>query len=230
VARTASSPSNRRLTRRESKQLTRQRLIDAAVDLLRSEGVAALTTGRIAARAGIAQPSFYGHFASLEEFIDVAAGEIGARARRAMHAERRRMVLADARAAVRATYEAGFDVFLRHRPEAEILLRYRHEPTALGRALQAVVAGARGDLVADMRSIGLDEHLLPNLELHGELVVAMTLAALEAVIEKRAERKTAIDVLVVATLALIESALSGRARENGAEPARAPGAPPDPPP
>jgi AcrR family transcriptional regulator len=43
-------------TRREAKAQTKQRLLDAMLEILHESGPLALTTGRIAERAGLAQP------------------------------------------------------------------------------------------------------------------------------------------------------------------------------
>src|SRR5271166_1976965 len=64
---------------RRSTELTRRRLVDGAVDILRREGLAAATTGRIASAAGLKQPTFYVHFTDRDEVFEAAADEIGRR-------------------------------------------------------------------------------------------------------------------------------------------------------
>lgn len=66
-------------SRREAKAQTQQRLIDAMLEILHESGPLALTTGRIAERAGLAQPTFYVHFPDLDRAIEMAADAAGAR-------------------------------------------------------------------------------------------------------------------------------------------------------
>ncbi len=61
------------MTREESKAATRQRLLDAGYRLIMEEGITALSMNRVSKLAGIAQPSFYTHFANLDELIDELA-------------------------------------------------------------------------------------------------------------------------------------------------------------
>src|SRR5690606_9168155 len=67
-------------TRRDAKAMTKRRLIEGAIELARAEGLAALTTGRIAAAAGLAQSSFYVHFpdraACLREMGDAIGSQM----------------------------------------------------------------------------------------------------------------------------------------------------------
>lgn len=57
------------LSRQASKEQTRQRLIQAAHKLLLEKGLAGLSMNQITRKAGIAQPSFYNHYSSLNELI-----------------------------------------------------------------------------------------------------------------------------------------------------------------
>ena len=57
------------LTRKASKARTRSRLLAAALRILDEEGETALTTTNVTAQAGIAQSSFYAHFADMQELL-----------------------------------------------------------------------------------------------------------------------------------------------------------------
>lgn len=52
---------------------TRDRLIRAAIDIVATEGVAALTTVEVCRRVGIAQSSYYSHFATRDELLQALA-------------------------------------------------------------------------------------------------------------------------------------------------------------
>ena len=69
----------RRLTRAEKKERTRNQLIQAAAELARTGGVAAVTTTAVTARVGVTQPAFYVHFKNVDEILAVAAEEISSR-------------------------------------------------------------------------------------------------------------------------------------------------------
>ena len=68
---------------------TRQRLIDSTLEIVRTEGPAGLTTGKIANAAGIQQPGFYAHFKNVDACLKAAADQLAERMRQAALAMRR---------------------------------------------------------------------------------------------------------------------------------------------
>ena len=81
-------------TRKASKERTRQKLVQATLKILHKQGPTALTTGRIAQAAGVAQPTFYVHFKGMDDAVGEAAehvanGPPGPPARVARRARRR---------------------------------------------------------------------------------------------------------------------------------------------
>lgn len=65
-------------TRAHQREKTRTRLVDATIDVLVDEGYAALTTRRIAERAGVAQSTLMHHFETREALIAEAIPRIAA--------------------------------------------------------------------------------------------------------------------------------------------------------
>lgn len=63
------------LTREQGKALTREKILLATVDTLVEEGVAGFSINKVAKRAGIAQPSFYVHFANVDELFQAVTDE-----------------------------------------------------------------------------------------------------------------------------------------------------------
>lgn len=59
--------------------LSRQRIIETAAALIDAEGLAALSTRRLAAELGVRGPSLYHHFATKDEILDAVADSIIAR-------------------------------------------------------------------------------------------------------------------------------------------------------
>src|SRR4051812_6642049 len=79
--------------RRGKQGLTRQRLVEVTLTLLQREGLAAVTSTRIARDGGIAQPGFYAHFSSVEECMRIAIEHALERLRALGLAARERVML-----------------------------------------------------------------------------------------------------------------------------------------
>jgi AcrR family transcriptional regulator len=56
--------------------LSRTRIVTAALALVDAEGLAALSTRRLAAELGVSGPSLYNHFATKEELLDAVADTV----------------------------------------------------------------------------------------------------------------------------------------------------------
>ncbi|GAB2675214.1 TetR/AcrR family transcriptional regulator [Thalassiella azotivora] len=59
--------------------LSRERIVTAATALVDAEGLAALSTRRLAAELGVRGPSLYNHFATKDEILDAVADAISAK-------------------------------------------------------------------------------------------------------------------------------------------------------
>lgn len=136
---------------------TRDRLIRAAIDIADGEGVAAITTVNVTKRAGIAQSSYYTHFASLDELLE-AVGRIGAdHSRRANRAAR--LSFRDDptdRERQRDLYRVPLEDIRTHPELFRLQLRARTEPPSspLGRAGRAAVEANRRSLADDLLARG----------------------------------------------------------------------------
>jgi AcrR family transcriptional regulator len=53
--------------------LSRGKIVDAALGLLDEEGLAALSTRRLAGRLGVSGPSLYNHFATMDDLVEAVA-------------------------------------------------------------------------------------------------------------------------------------------------------------
>jgi TetR/AcrR family transcriptional regulator, fatty acid biosynthesis regulator len=195
-----------RLTRRESTELTRRRLIEGAIEILRQEGVAAATTGRIASAAGLKQPSFYVHFADRDEILHAAAVEIGQRMIAKLEGELSRIDAADARRSIRAAHAAIVDTFLGEPELTRIFLRHRtDDSTVLGRAFRRLLDEARGQIANSFSRHGV---VVPRqtAEVYVELQVAAVLGMLEGLLDGRlTDRAAAIDAVARVTGAMMHS-------------------------
>jgi AcrR family transcriptional regulator len=70
---------SRPVTRAQQRETTRRALIDATIECLVQDGYAALTTRRIAERAGVAQSTLMHHFATREALLVDAVGDLALR-------------------------------------------------------------------------------------------------------------------------------------------------------
>jgi len=62
-----------RMARPRKPLLSRDRIVTAALSLIDEEGLAALSTRRLAAELGVSGPSLYNHFATKEAILDATA-------------------------------------------------------------------------------------------------------------------------------------------------------------
>jgi AcrR family transcriptional regulator len=65
-----------RMARPRKPLLSRDRIVAAALALIDQEGLAALSTRRLAAELGVSGPSLYNHFATKEAILDAAADTV----------------------------------------------------------------------------------------------------------------------------------------------------------
>ena len=65
-----------RMARPRKPLLSRDRIVSAALALIDADGLAALSTRRLAAELGVSGPSLYNHFATKEAILDAAADTV----------------------------------------------------------------------------------------------------------------------------------------------------------
>lgn len=193
------------LTRRESSAVTRRRLIDAAIDLLRAEGAAAATTGRIAGAAGLAQASFYAHFRDRDACLEAAALEIGELVLARLRAALLPIDERDLRGSIRRVYAALLDVFMVERELTLLFIAHRADASSpLGAGLRSSLARARADLVTAIRLYGVRPSAA-EAACYAEILVSVMLGLAESVLAGRVERELGLD----ATADVTYSALRG---------------------
>lgn len=193
-------------SRREAKAQTQQRLIDAMLEILHESGPLALTTGRIAERAGLAQPTFYVHFPDLDRAIEMAADAAGARLI-AILASQRAVLDAEEGSAgggrLRRAFRAALDGFAADRLITELFLRHRRDTASpFANRFRSVLGTGRDQLrdllvAADVRSA----------DVAAALILGMVIATVEGMLDGRiTDLDAAVDRLVVSTRALIAPA------------------------
>lgn len=179
----ANSKSQRK---RRDGQATRERLIQATVEILSREGLGAVSTARVARNAGIVQSGFYAHFASLEDCVVVAAEHIG---------QRIQSTLIEGLSLLREQGAGDFELVMAqyHRVltelEAEwqfveLLLRYFRDPSPLGRTLAAIQGSIRDELTHHLlvllKPLGIPDGGRPEAGYLADLIVNMLLSSLQS--------------------------------------------------
>lgn len=201
-----------KLTRKQAKQRTRRRLIEAVLDHVRHCGVKGLTTGKVADRAGIAQSSFYVHFSDMDEALRAAADLVGAELRTIIRAARSAMDFSNPETAFMTAYGGAIDALLRERAFTELLLSHRRDPSSpLAAALRRVLDDARADLAEDLRASTYDPSFVADAALYADLMVGMTLTTVEGLIDGRiTDRDAAVRSMARMTRAITATALQHR--------------------
>ncbi len=184
-----SAPRTRNDERRER---TRERLLQATLDLLRLEGMGAVSVSRITKRVGVHHSLFYAHFKTLEECLAVVAGRVLEKLAPMDRALRRDVLarsLAD-RTALAQLFETTLDRWLEQGPLVELLLAHRLDQSALGQTLRPAMARMRDELAAELWNVaaklGVEGRHLSEVRALADLFWNDFLWALELLLEGRA--------------------------------------------
>lgn len=176
--------------RKRSREQTRDRMLEAAVELLRREGLPSLTTVRVTREAGIVQSGFYAHFKNPEHLQQ----ELAERAGRDL-----RESIASWMAALRAgegdlatlscCYLDVLALFRDEAPLVDLFLRYRRSASPLGMVLGHLHTQLRADFFQYLRErAGTPEATRPHLGtigMHADTLVAALLGVAEGIVEGR---------------------------------------------
>lgn len=201
------------MSRQMNKERTRRRLLQAILKTIHRYGYGALTTGRVAELAGVAQPTFYVHFRSmdqaLEQVAEWVAEELGPGLNPDASAELDRAADVLEEAVLKCTRS-----LIQDRKIAEIFLRNRRDPTsALGRRWSLLT----GSLRERMRQIVVQvrpEINSSDAALYSELLVSIVFGLAEASIDGRVEdldRATGIASRAIVTSVLTPSPVADAA-------------------
>jgi TetR/AcrR family transcriptional regulator, fatty acid biosynthesis regulator len=198
-----------KLTRKEAKQRTRQRLLDGLIEVARREGLQGLTTTKVADAAGVAQSSFYFHFEGMEDALRAAADRLGNQLKETIRSERQRVATGDREVTLRGAWEASINSMLAVPAFTQLFLRHRRDPTSpLGDTFSELLDQYRRELAEDISRYWSD---LPNQAIYAELIVGMIMGVLEGLLDGRIENKQAcIDALMQLTSAALSSVPSKR--------------------
>jgi AcrR family transcriptional regulator len=194
-------PATPTRSREETKAASRRRLLEAALELIETDGEAGLTTGRVAKEAGLAQPTFYVHFVDMADLLDSLLSEIlGSWGAATIEARRLSRESPD-RARFRDTFRIPIEALAAHPRALRVVLANRHDPTStIGRWSAEVWGQHRDGLVADLRSGGFPSRSRRDrrrVEMVADGIMALTAElALGHVDGRYPDLDEAIDVLI----------------------------------
>lgn len=198
-----------RLSREAAKRQTRQRLLDAGMALLAEEGAEALTTGKIAKRAGMAQPTFYVHFKDMDALLQALAEDQVGGLRAKLRILRMQINRADSVPLdiVRETYRAPLNLLVAQRGDLlRLLMAEMHRPnTTLGRAARQLVDEVINDLYEDAMTLGAAIAMPPErLRLVCEGMIMLTIHYGLGLVEGRHhDLEMIVEVLTQQTIAMM---------------------------
>ena len=156
---------------------------------MRGEGLGSLTTVEITRRAGIAQPGFYKHFRNVDECLEEATRQALDGMRETFNAMRRGIRNRQDLDEVAAHFEAVLDTVFADRPFNELVLRYRRDPSPLGRAIREVEGRVIHDFAEELwgvlRQTGMRAEHRGEVELLSELLFGSVAVCIERVIDGR---------------------------------------------
>jgi AcrR family transcriptional regulator len=196
--------AGRTLSRGEAKELTRQRLLQAALRILDDKGEAGLTASAVARAAGIAQSSFYVHFRDKDDLLAALGDEAVLRMRRMLREARRRSrEEPDDVERLRATFRLPLERTIAHPALFRLGLRTRHDRSPLGEATREVLSGYRRDLFEDLAVLGLPTATAAErrrVEMIADGYIALTEALIIGHLEGRYPNvEEIVDMLVIFT-------------------------------
>jgi TetR/AcrR family transcriptional regulator, fatty acid biosynthesis regulator len=200
-ARSQSAPPGRRLRRAEAKELTRARLVAAAMDLLNSEGGSRLSASAISRKAGVAQSTFYVHFHDLPELLRALGDELAVRRGVAVREARRKVREQPDAERVRETFRIPLEEMTSNPDWYQMGLRVRHDPSSpLGDVVREMLRREREDLVDDLRLAGYDMNTAAGergARMIADCLAAMTESLAQGHVEGRyPDVEEILDVLV----------------------------------
>lgn len=172
------------MSRQIKKERTRLRLLQAILKTIHRYGHGTLTTGRVAQLAGLAQPTFYVHFRSmdqaLEQVAEWVASELGPAFEPAVspNSDRAAQVLEEAVSkCTRSLVEEPkiAEVFLSNR---------RDQTTALGRRWTVLTGGLRARMRQMVVQVRPDA-TSADAALHADILVSIIFGLAEAHLDER---------------------------------------------
>jgi AcrR family transcriptional regulator len=201
------------MSRQINKERTRQRLLQAVLKTIQRYGHATLTTGRVAEFAGVAQPTFYVHFRSMDQALEQVAEWVAQELSPALNPQGSAELDRAAEVLEEAVRKCTRSL-VRDRKVAEVFLSNRRDQTsALGRRWSVLTGSLRERMRQIVVQVSPDVSA-SDAALHAELLVSVVYGLAEAYIDGRVDdldRATAIASRAIVTSVLTSSSVADAA-------------------
>jgi AcrR family transcriptional regulator len=173
---------------RGTREQTRRDLVDAAMTIIRRDGIGALTTVRVTAEAGLAQSGFYSHFNNMDECVREASKQIATRIRTSVAEHRKELYakpLGDPKAAV-DFYRAILGLFAHEHQITKVMFQNQGDGSQLGKMMRKTMKSMRDDLFDDLwrvgQAIGLKECHRHRVEILAEMIMGSVVSTATAML------------------------------------------------
>ncbi|TAN32866.1 TetR/AcrR family transcriptional regulator [bacterium] len=168
------------LTRREAKQRTRKRLLDAARKLILAGGEARLAASTVARQAGVAGATFYEHFRSRDDLVKALSNDLFDELRAELGKRRHEALAAPgSEEKLRQEFRTPLEILAASPDLFRLALRVRHHPASpLGDSSRRLAGNTRTDLVTELVARGYP-HDGPGERRRLEMIADIHIAATE---------------------------------------------------
>lgn len=187
----ANKAPERPKTRKEQREQTHARFIEAILQLLEEGGPGALSISELGRRLGVHHSLFYAHFKDLDAALTAAASQV-IKTLGPVDRDLRRQMLKRAvtdRRDLTEYFKGAFERWLEHRSVVRLLLSHRAERSAMGEALRSALGQIHDEIRGELEGVALQvgihdpnpEELLSLSDLH----LNHFLWALDGILEER---------------------------------------------
>ena len=144
------------MTRREAKERTRRRLLEAARTIILAGGEARLSASNVARRAGVGGATFYEHFANRDALMHALSEQLFDELRLELAVQRREALESpDDEQRLREEFRTPLELIAANPDLFRLALRVRHHPgTPLGESSWRLTGNTRRDIVAELVARG----------------------------------------------------------------------------
>jgi AcrR family transcriptional regulator len=179
-ARVAAAPARARTSRKEAKQRTRERLLESASTMLLTDGEESISAIAVARAAGVANATFYEHFANRDDLLRTLAEGLFANLRDELKGPRRDALEApSSEERLRRQFRVPLQVLIANPRLYRLALRARHQPaSALGESSLRLTGSTRRDLVQELIDRGYPAST-PVERRRLEMIADINIAAVE---------------------------------------------------
>ena len=174
-------------------------MMEAAIEVLRREGLTSLTTVRVTREAGIVQSGFYAHFKSPEHLQEELAERTGRELRESIATWMAALRAGgDDLVSLSSCYAEVLVLFRDEAPLVDLFLRYRRGASPLGVVLGHLHTQLRADFFQYLRERAGPPELvrahLGTVGMHADVLVSALLGAAESIVDGRV-----VDLAMTAT-------------------------------